>query len=29
MENITVYPDFYRTMDFENDRDMKHFITRE
>ena len=29
MKNITVYPDFYCTMDFENDRDVKHFITRE
>ena len=28
-ENITVYPEFYRTMDFENDREIKHFISRE
>jgi ADP-ribose pyrophosphatase YjhB (NUDIX family) len=28
-DNITIYPDFYRTMDFENDREVKHFISRE
>ena len=28
-ENITLYPDFYRTMDFENDREVKHFLSRE
>lgn len=28
-DNITLYPDFYRTMDFENDREVKHFLSRE
>ena len=28
-EKITVYPEFYRTMDFENDREVKHFVSRE
>ncbi|MEE0957969.1 MAG: hypothetical protein UH734_07820 [Ruminococcus sp.] len=28
-DNITLYPDFYRTMDFENDRAVKHFLSRE
>ena len=26
-DDVTVYPDFYRTVDFENDREMKHFIS--
>ena len=26
---VTIYPDFYRAVDFENDREIKHFISRE
>ena len=28
-DGVTIYPDFYRTVDFENDRETKHFISRE
>ena len=28
-DNVTIYPDFYRTMDFENGREVKHFISSE
>ena len=28
-ESITLYPDFFRTMDFENDREVKHFLSRD
>ena len=26
---VTIYPDFYRTVDFEKDTEVKHFITRD
>ena len=28
-EGITVYPEFFKTMDFETDTDVRHFVTRE
>lgn len=28
-DNITVYPEFLRTVDFEKDKEFKHFITRD
>ena len=28
-DGLTIYPDFYRTVDFEKDREIRHFISRE
>ena len=28
-QDITIYPDFYRTVDFDSDREFKHFISKE
>ena len=28
-KDVTIYPDFFRTVDFENDREVRHFITRD
>ena len=28
-EGVTVYPEFFRTVDFENDREIRHFVSKE